>query len=100
MADLPCGSPDPDVGGPERIGQAGHRAAEGVLQRGLAVRQLADLIPNITEVKAQHYPNAAFVEFQGVIDEIHKSAIENKVDDLVIVSTLGGVKEYTIFSIE
>jgi Ser-tRNA(Ala) deacylase AlaX len=59
-----------------RIHTAGHLL-------GLAVRQLADLIPNITEVKAQHYPNAAFVEFQGVIDEIHKSAIQNKVDDLV-----------------
>ena len=59
-----------------RIHTAGH-----IL--GLAVRQLADTIPDITELKAQHYPDAAFVEFRGLIDGKHKAAIQERADDLV-----------------
>ena len=45
---------------------------------GLAVRHLASLIPEVTELKAQHYPDSAFVEFKGTIDSKHKEAIQVK----------------------
>jgi Ser-tRNA(Ala) deacylase AlaX len=50
---------------------------------GLAVRHLSESIPGITELKAQHYPDSAFVEFQGLIDGKHKEAIEIKANDFV-----------------
>ena len=50
---------------------------------GLAVRHLAKDIPNIVELKAQHYPETAFVDFQGSIDGKHKDAIQAKVDDFI-----------------
>ena len=50
---------------------------------GLAVRSLAHLIPDVVELKAQHYPGAAFVEFRGFIDGKHKAAIQTKTDELV-----------------
>lgn len=50
---------------------------------GLAVRQLSSSIPGITELKAQHYPDAAFVEFRGLIDGKHKDAIQKKANELV-----------------
>lgn len=59
-----------------RIHTAGH-----IL--GLAVRQLATSIPDVTELKAQHYPDAAFVEFKGLIEGKHKDAIQARADDLV-----------------
>lgn len=59
-----------------RIHTAGHLL-------GLAVRQLADSIPDVTEVKAQHYPDSAFIEFQGLIDAKHKDIIQEKLNGLV-----------------
>jgi Ser-tRNA(Ala) deacylase AlaX len=59
-----------------RIHTAGHLL-------GLAVRQLADSIPNVTESKAQHYPDSAFVEFQGLIDGRYKDTVQEKLDELV-----------------
>lgn len=59
-----------------RIHTAGHLL-------GLVVRQLADLIPNVTETKGQHYPDSAFVEFQGLIDGKYKDTIQDRVDELV-----------------
>lgn len=50
---------------------------------GLAVRQLASEIPGVTETKAQHYPDAAFVEFQGKIDAKYTDAIQGALDELV-----------------
>lgn len=52
-----------------RIHTAGH-----VL--GLAVGELKDLIPDVVDTKAQHYPDAAYVEFRGSIDGKHKDAIQ------------------------
>lgn len=52
-----------------RLHTAGHVLA-------LAVHQLADHIHNVTELKASHYPNAAFVEFRGLIDGKHKEALQ------------------------
>ncbi|KAK3707536.1 hypothetical protein LTR37_012031 [Vermiconidia calcicola] len=55
-----------------RIHTAGH-----VL--GLAVRRLAEKTPelDISELKASHYPDAAFVEFKGIIDGQYKDAIQS-----------------------
>ncbi|KAI3317695.1 ThrRS/AlaRS common domain-containing protein [Xylariaceae sp. AK1471] len=50
---------------------------------GLAVRRLGSQIPDVTETKAQHYPEAAFVEFQGKIDAKHGESIQKVLDDLV-----------------
>ncbi len=50
---------------------------------GLAVRHLAQSIPDVTELKAQHYPDAAFVEFRGYIDGKHKEAIQAESNDFV-----------------
>lgn len=50
---------------------------------GLAVRQLASEIPDVVETKAQHYPDAAYVELQGKIDPKHGEAIQKVLDDLV-----------------
>jgi Ser-tRNA(Ala) deacylase AlaX len=60
-----------------RIHDAGHILS-------LAVRHLSrgsDELPNlaeVTELKAQHYPDAAFVEFRGLIDGKHKDAIQEQ----------------------
>lgn len=54
-----------------RIHTAGHLV-------GLAVRHLADTIPDVVELKAQHYPDSAFVEFRGIIDTEHKESIQTK----------------------
>lgn len=59
-----------------RIHTAGHIV-------GLAVRHLSTSIPGVTELKAQHYPDSAFVEFQGLIDGKHKDAIQAKADEFV-----------------
>lgn len=59
-----------------RIHTAGH-----IL--GLAVGQLPDLIPDVVDTKAQHYPDAAYVEFKGFIDGKHKDAIQAQTDELV-----------------
>lgn len=50
---------------------------------GLAVRSLTGDIPDITEVKASHFPGAAFVEFRGSIDSKQKDAIQAQVDKFV-----------------
>lgn len=49
----------------------------------LAVRQLAESIPDVSELKAQHYPDAAFVDFRGLIDGKHKESIQTKVNELI-----------------
>lgn len=49
----------------------------------LAVRRLASSIPNVTELKAQHYPGSSFVEFQGHIGGEHKEAIEKASNDMI-----------------
>lgn len=59
---------------------------------GLAVRHLSTgsgdrcAVPglaDVTELKAQHYPDAAFVEFRGLIDGKHKDAIQTRCDAFV-----------------
>lgn len=54
-----------------RCHSAGHVVA-------LAVRQLVEQTPDldVTELKAQHYPDASFVEFKGLIDGKHKDSIQ------------------------
>lgn len=59
-----------------RIHTAGHVV-------GVAVHLLPDLIQDVEDGKAQHYPGAASVEFTGLIDSKHKDAIQAKVDELV-----------------
>lgn len=59
-----------------RIHTAGHIV-------GLAVRYLAESIPNVIELKAQHYPDSAFVEFRGLIEGKHKEAVQAQVDSFV-----------------
>ena len=59
-----------------RIHTAGHIV-------GLAVRHLASSISNVIELKAQHYPDLAFVDFQGSIDGKHKEAIQAKADEFI-----------------
>lgn len=50
---------------------------------GLAVRHLAESIPDVTELKAQHYPDSAFVDFRGLIDGKHKEIIQAKADEFI-----------------
>jgi len=50
---------------------------------GLAVRYLSSSIPEVTELKAQHYPDLAFVDFKGLIDGKHKDAIQAQVDEYI-----------------
>ncbi|EKG14421.1 Threonyl/alanyl tRNA synthetase SAD [Macrophomina phaseolina MS6] len=62
-----------------RIHDAGHIV-------GLAVRQVATEhaeLAGLTELKAQHSPEAAYVEFQGLIDGKYKAMIQEKVDAIV-----------------
>ncbi|KAH6611906.1 putative alanyl-tRNA synthetase [Boeremia exigua] len=50
---------------------------------GLAVRQLRSEIPEISEIKAQHFPGAAFVEFRGKIDGKFKDKIQEVLNKLI-----------------
>jgi Ser-tRNA(Ala) deacylase AlaX len=53
---------------------------------GLALRMLSaegELDKDLMEVKASHYPGAAFVEFRGLIQGTSKQAIQDRVDKLV-----------------
>lgn len=50
---------------------------------GLAVRHLNEFIFNVIELKAQHYSDAAFVDFRGFIDGKHKDIIQVKINDFV-----------------
>jgi Ser-tRNA(Ala) deacylase AlaX len=50
---------------------------------GLAVRRLESLIGAVTELKANHAPGTAFVEFGGLIAGEHKDAIQVAVDEMV-----------------
>ena len=59
-----------------RIHTAGHII-------GVAVHELRDLIGPVTDGKAMHYPESAFVECIGLIDAKHKDAIQAKVDEIV-----------------
>ena len=75
----------------EKIEQSIDRAGHDLYSRlhtagqviGLAVRHLAKSIPDVVELKAQHYPDAAFVEIHGHIDGKHKEAIQAKSDKMV-----------------
>ncbi|PHH61411.1 hypothetical protein CDD81_382 [Ophiocordyceps australis] len=81
-----------------RVHTAGH-----VL--GIAVRQLASKLPEVQETKGQHYPDDAFVQFQGTIGQDLKDSIQQGIDGLVAqdlpvkVSVLGHDKmaEHKIF---
>ncbi|RMY54208.1 hypothetical protein D0863_13703 [Hortaea werneckii] len=61
-----------------RIHTAGHIIA-------LSIRRLAQQEPDlkVTELKAQHYPDTSFVEFQGSIDGRFKEAIQNQASQYV-----------------
>lgn len=48
-----------------------------------AVRRLVDSIGEVTELKAQHYPDSSFVEFKGHIDGKHRSDIEAAANAMV-----------------
>lgn len=50
---------------------------------GLAVRQIAGDISNFAETKASHAPGSASVEFQGLVEEKMREAIQARVDELV-----------------
>lgn len=50
---------------------------------GLAVKQLKDIVGQVSEVKANHAPGMAFVEFRGLIAGEHKGAIQDKATELV-----------------
>lgn len=52
---------------------------------GLSVRRLMEKAPEleVSELKAQHYPDASFVEFKGVIDGSYKDAIQQQVSEFV-----------------
>lgn len=50
---------------------------------GVAVRSLAATIGEVSELKAQHYPESSFVDFKGLIDAKHKDAIETAANDIV-----------------
>lgn len=50
---------------------------------GLAVKQLKDTIGDVSEVKANHAPGMAFVEFRGLIAGEHKGVIQERVNALV-----------------
>lgn len=47
---------------------------------GLSVRRLAERTPelDVSELKAQHYPEASFVEFKGIIDGKYKDEIQQQ----------------------
>ncbi|KAH8906133.1 putative alanyl-tRNA synthetase [Coniochaeta sp. PMI_546] len=59
-----------------RLHTAGHLAS-------IAVRKLEGVIGAVTELKANHAPGSAWVEFGGSIAGEHKDAIQAKVDELV-----------------
>lgn len=50
---------------------------------GLAVKQLEDVVGTVSEVKANHAPGTAFVEFWGLIAGEHKAAIQEKASSLI-----------------
>ena len=49
----------------------------------MSIRQLSASIGDVSELKAQHYPGAAFVEFRGLIEGKHKADIEAAACDMV-----------------
>ncbi|CAG7920910.1 unnamed protein product [Penicillium olsonii] len=51
---------------------------------GLAVKQLKDIVGVVSELKANHAPGMAFVEFQGLIAGEHKAAIQEKASGLIV----------------
>jgi len=52
---------------------------------GLAVRRLVEKTPELdaSELKAQHYPEASFVEFKGIIDGKYKDKIQQQATQYV-----------------
>lgn len=52
---------------------------------GFAINQLSreDVLPQLTESKASHYPDSASVEFGGTIEGKFKEAIQKKTDEFV-----------------
>ncbi|KAB5549985.1 Threonyl/alanyl tRNA synthetase [Coniochaeta sp. 2T2.1] len=59
---------------------------------GLAVRKLENLIGPVTELKANHAPGQAWVEFGGSIAGEHKAAIQAKVDEYIAQDREVGVR--------
>lgn len=53
------------------------------LSKGSGGRSAVPDFAEVTELKAQHYPDAAFVEFRGIIDGKHKDAIQAQCDAFV-----------------
>ncbi|PWY78029.1 putative alanyl-tRNA synthetase [Aspergillus sclerotioniger CBS 115572] len=49
----------------------------------LAVKQLHETIGTVTELKANHAPGMAFVEFGGLIGGEHKGAIQERANELM-----------------
>jgi Ser-tRNA(Ala) deacylase AlaX len=68
-----------------RIHTGGHIVGLAVrhLSKGSGERSAVPDLAHVAELKAQHYPNAAFVEFRGLIDSKHKDAIQAQCDAFV-----------------
>jgi Ser-tRNA(Ala) deacylase AlaX len=68
-----------------RIHTGGHIVGLAVrhLSRGSGEHSAVPDLAQVTELKAQHYPNAAFVEFRGLIDGKQKDAIQAQCDAFV-----------------
>lgn len=62
------------------------------LSKESAERSAVSGLAEVTELKAQHYPDAAFVEIRGLIDGTHKDAIQAQCD--VLVSQALPIKVY------
>lgn len=59
-----------------RLHTAGHLV-------GLAVRRLESVVGAVTELKANHAPGSAWVEFGGSVASEHKAAVQAEVDAMV-----------------
>ncbi|KAL4877899.1 Threonyl/alanyl tRNA synthetase [Aspergillus karnatakaensis] len=66
-----------------RIHTAGHIIGLSVRALTLSTGEKEATIPPVTELKAQHYPDLAFVDFQGSIEGKFKDAIQKQVDEYV-----------------
>ena len=68
-----------------RIHTAGHIVGLAVrhLSKGSGKQSPSPDLAEVAELKAQHYPDAAFVEFRGLIDGKHKDAIQAQCNTFV-----------------
>ncbi|KFH41894.1 Alanyl-tRNA editing protein AlaX-M-like protein [Hapsidospora chrysogenum ATCC 11550] len=76
------------AGGPFQVGHAVQQQVDAETRNlhsrihdgghivSLAIRRLAPTIGEVTDLKAQHYPDSSWVEFKGLIDGKHKAEIE------------------------